>query len=439
MSPARPDPRHAGRTGDPVELTRALVRVPSVNPQLSPDGTGEAEAIGLCADWLTDWGFQTEVLKTEPGRPSLVARIGDGAPRTLLCGHLDTVGTEGMEVDPFDPVIRDGRIFGRGSCDMKSGVAAILAVGRAIARKPDGFPGTLIIALTSDEEHASIGLLDLLEHGLTADRAVVTEPTSLALCPANRGFVWANLTFRGRAAHGSRPELGRDAIRSAGYVLAALDGYEAEMRRRASHPLLGGASIHAGTIQGGTTPSIYPAECTLVLEARTLPGEGPDLVTAAVRRMVERAGERDPDQDVTVQTGLSRPGAEIAADHPLVQSLSRACRDEGLEPRLAGMSAWVESAFLIEAGIPALCFGPGALEDAHTSTESVSIEEIRQATRILERWVRSAGSAESTGPADAMGSAESTGPADSTGSAESVGSVEASEADPELPSRQGDG
>lgn len=381
------DPRKAGRTGDPVELTRALVAVPSVNPELSPAGTGEAEAVGLCAEWLTGWGFDVEVVETEPGRPSLVARLGQGAPRTLLNGHLDTVGVEGMEVAPFDPVVRDGRILGRGSCDMKSGVAAILAVARKLAKEPQSFPGTLVIALTSDEEHASIGLVDLLERGLVADRAVVTEPTSLALCPANRGFVWTHLRFRGRAAHGSRPDLGRDAIRSAGYVLAALDGYEDEVNERPAHPLLGRESVHAGTISGGSTPSIYPARCELLLESRTLPGQDPDHVLSVVRRTLERAAQRDPHQDVTLEEGLSRPGAEIPSDHPLVQDLMQACRAEGLEPRLKGMSAWVESAYLIEAGIPALCFGPGAIEDAHTSTESVSIEEIQQATRVLERWV----------------------------------------------------
>ena len=383
-----PTPHDAGRSGDPVAMTQALVAIPSVNPALSKEGTGEAQVTRVCEEWLRSWGFQVQVVETQPGRPSLVARLGTGSPVTLLNGHTDTVGVEGMTIDPFDPRIEEGHILGRGSCDMKSGLAVILAVARKVALDPGAFPGQLVVAITADEEHASIGIRDFLDGGLTADRAVVTEPTGLALCPANRGFVWVHLDVKGRAAHGSRPELGRDAIRGAGRILAELDQYEVQARGHLSHPLLPPHSIHAGTIRGGTTPPVYPDHCELILEARTLPGEGVEEVMEGVRGMVDRARKKDPELQVEFRAGLNRPPAQIASDHPLVRSLSASLREEGQEPRLEGMTAWVESAWMVEAGIPALCFGPGSIERAHTADEAVPISEIQVATRVLERWVR---------------------------------------------------
>jgi acetylornithine deacetylase len=415
---------------DALALARALVAVPSVNPDLWPDGTPEATGEGriaeLVARWLRGWGFRVETVEPAPGRTSVVARAGSGRPRTILNGHLDTVGVEGMTVDPFDPVVRHGRLFGRGSCDMKAGIGAILAAARNAARAGT-LTGEVVVALTADEEHASLGLRHLLDGGLEGDRAIVAEPTSLALHVANKGFCWVHVVVHGRAAHGSRPDLGRDAIRHAGRILAALDRYDEEIRGTTPHPLLGLPSIHAGTIRGGTAPSVYPARCELVLEARTLPGEGPEEVMARLDATVlarpaeagegERAfegsaggassspvgrppGPRRPSSPepgrpsppgVEVRAGLHRPGGEIAPDAPLAVELARACRAEGLEPKVEGMSAWVESAWFVEAGIPALCFGPGSIELAHCGDESVPVEEIHLAARILERFLSGEG------------------------------------------------
>lgn len=368
-------------------MTRVLVSIPSVNPDLSKGAAGEADVTRVCEDWLRSWGFRVEVVETKPGRPSLVARLGEGRPRTILNGHTDTVGVEGMTISPFEPRVENGDLLGRGSCDMKAGLAAILAAARRLALGNEPFPGELIVVFTADEEFASIGLRDLLDRGgLEADRAVVTEPTSLALCVANRGFTWTHVEVEGRAAHGSRPDLGRDAIRGAGRILAELDAFEAGAQT--THPLLAPTSIHAGTIRGGTAPPVYPAHCEMVLEARTLPGQTPDHVVEGVRAAVERARAVDPELTARVRAGLSRPAAELDGDHPLVTDLSAALRAEGREPTVTGMSAWVESAWFIDAGIPALCFGPGAIDRAHTADEAVPVEEIRVAARVLERFVR---------------------------------------------------
>ncbi len=387
---------------DPVELTRELVRIPSVNPSLSPAGTGEVEIARRCANLLEDGGFELRWLEAEPGRPSIVARrsVGDpsGGPCLILNGHLDTVGIEGMSVDPFEAEHRDGRIFGRGSADMKSGVAALLVAALAVARDPGSFCGEILVALTADEEHASIGLRHLLELGAldpvggadTPRFAIVTEPTSLQVMPANKGFVWFDLEAEGVAAHGSRPDRGRDAIRTLGRVLAALDLWEELARASEPHPLLGHPSIHAGTVRGGTSPSVYPAHAHLVLEARTLPRGGEEAamgwLTEAIRHRVIAL---DPETRLRLTRSIARPPAELPLDAPLVTDLLEAAGAEGHKPALEGMSAWVESAFLNEAGIPALCFGPGSIEEAHTDAESVPVDEIRLATRILERWLRS--------------------------------------------------
>jgi acetylornithine deacetylase len=386
--------RKAAHSADPVDLTRAMVAVPSVNPSLSGGGTGEEAVTRLCRDWLIEWGLEVEWIESDPGRPSLVARIGEGRPRTILNGHTDTVGVEGMRIDPFDPVLRDGRLLGRGSCDMKAGLGAILAAARRLAADPQAWPGELIVALTADEEHTSIGLRELLDGGIEADRAIVTEPTSLAISPANKGFFWAKVHVEGRAAHGSRPDLGVDAIRGAGLILAALDTYNVELTFTDPHPLLGQGSIHAGTIRGGTTPSVYPADCHMILEARTLPGEDPGEVLNRLERVVAQARTKDPRLRARIEGDLYRAGAEVATDSDLVRELSAACEADGLAPRLEGMTAWVESAWFVEAGIPAVCFGPGSIELAHTDAESVPVEEIRQAARILERVVRAGGDGE---------------------------------------------
>lgn len=386
----------AARSGESVALARALVAIPSVNPDLEEGGAGEARAADFAQELLRDWGFQVERREPAPGRVSVLARGGRRAPgarQLLLCGHLDTVGVAGMTVDPYRPEIRGGRLYGRGSCDMKGGVAALLSAARSLHET--GVRGEVAVALTADEEHASVGLLDLLEGPLAqgdtgqadaARAAVVAEPTELAVMPAHKGFQWHELRFHGRAAHGSRPDRGVDAIRQAGRFLSLLDRYEETLLSRSAHPLLGHGSVHAGTIRGGTAPSVYPEACGLVIERRTLPGEGPGEIRAEVDALVAElpAGEREA--RVEVRDGLVRPPGETHVEDPLVRGLGDAARSQGLEAPLAGMTAWVEAAFFLQAGIPAVTFGPGSIEEAHGPDESIPVDEIESAVRVLETF-----------------------------------------------------
>jgi len=386
MTAAERDVLQQAREGDPVALTRALVAIPSVNPTLAPGGAGEAEIAGACADWLRGWGLEVEVVEVAPGRCNVVATLRGDGPTLLFNGHLDTVGIEGMTVPPFGTPVHQGILRGRGSCDMKGGVGALMAAAARLAR--GGPRPNLVVALTADEEHASLGMAALVGSGVSADMAVVCEPTNLAVMPAHKGFVWVRVSFKGRAAHGSRPELGVDAIRHAGLYVAALDGYAARLRDAGKHPLLGHASFHAGTIEGGTAESVYPEACQLLLERRTLPGETSSGVLADFEEVLAGLAGREPSLAASLEVTLERPGTEVPVSSRLVQGLLEAGKAVGAPRSVAGMTAWVDAAFLNEAGIPAVCYGPGDIAQAHCADEWVEVAQIGTCADVLERFAR---------------------------------------------------
>lgn len=376
------------RAGDPVALTRDLVRIESVNPTLEAGGSGETRVAEYVADLLSDWGFEPAVTEAEAGRPNVLASLGSGeGPSLLLNGHLDTVGVDGMTIDPFGGTVADGRLMGRGSCDMKAGLAIILAA--AYRLRDVDIPGQLHLLFTADEEHASLGMqAAVAQSGLTADFGVVTEPTSLAVMPAHKGFAWVAARFKGRAAHGSRPEVGVDAIRSAGRLLAALDQLESRLEASEAHPLLGHGSVHAGTIRGGSAPSVYPDSCELRLERRTLPAENPADFEAEVRVLIDEIAAEHPEVQAELETELLRDGSDVSPDHDGVRALLEALAAEGCAQRVAGMTAWVDAAYLNAAGIPSICFGPGSIEQAHSVDEWVSLREIELGAEVLTRFAR---------------------------------------------------
>jgi acetylornithine deacetylase len=375
------------RGGDPVAIARLLVSTPSVNPVLAPGGEGEGAMAEVTASLLEGWGLDTVVQEVAPGRMNVTATLKGEGPTLLLNGHLDTVGIAGMAVEPFGAEIEGDRLIGRGSCDMKGGVAALLAATANLAA--GGSRPNLVVALTADEEHASLGMSAFVDGDVRADLAVVCEPTSLAVMPAHKGFVWISVDFRGVAAHGSRPEVGIDAIRHAGLYLAALDEYAEELRSKAEHPLLGYGSLHAGTIAGGSAESVYPGHCRLLLERRTMPGESPEEVVREFQRVLDDLRVREPALDAQLEMTLERPGSEVAADSRLVSGLLDAAKSVGVPSVVEGMTAWVDAAFLNESGVPAVCYGPGSIEQAHTADEWIDVREIRTCAEVLETFARS--------------------------------------------------
>jgi acetylornithine deacetylase len=311
----------------------------------------------------------------------------------MFAGHLDTVGVEGMTHAPWDADSRDGRIYGRGSCDMKSGVAAMCVAALAASEKLGAdAQRQIVVAVVTDEEYESLGMRALIASGVRAEHAILTEPTRLAICPAHRGFVWAELDFTGRAAHGSRYDIGVDAIRHAALVLAELDTFESDVLTRRTHDLLGHASLHASTISGGIGMSTYPDHCRLAIERRTLPGETTEQVMREIHDACDRVRSRDSRLNEAVRLIAAQAPSDVAPDAPVVQMLREALAGEGLEAPIEGLSAWTDAALLNEAGIPAICFGPGDIGLAHAAEEYVPVRDIEQATAVLERvaleWMR---------------------------------------------------
>ena len=366
--------------GDASALAAALVRIDSRNPSLSPGAPGEAACVALLRDVLDAWGFRTEVHDAAPGRPNLIARIGaaTGGGTLMFSGHLDVVGIEGMTHAPFDATIADGRLHGRGATDMKGGIGAMCAAAWRAAR--DGLSGEIIVAATADEEYESIGTRAMLERGVRADAAIVGEPTCLEIMPAHRGFVWVEVEVAGRAAHGSRWDLGVDAIRHAGLLLAELP-----LR---SHALLGRGSLHASLIEGGIGMSTYPDRCVLRLERRTLPGETSADAVHEVERACDAVRRRRPSFDASVRLLMSQGPSDVAVDAAIVRELEGALAGCGEGVRVSGMSAWTDAALLNAAGIPAVCFGPGDISLAHAAAEYIPLDEIDRATAVLAALAR---------------------------------------------------
>jgi acetylornithine deacetylase len=376
--------------GDARELATALVRIDSRNPSLAPGAPGEAPCVALLRDVLQSWGFRTEVHDAAPGRPNLLARIGAASSgRTLmLSGHLDVVGVEGMVHEPFAGTISAGRLHGRGATDMKGGIGAMCAAAWRAAH--EGLTGEIIIAATADEEFESIGTRAMLERGVRADAAIVGEPTCLDIMPAHRGFVWVEVVVSGRAAHGSRWDIGVDAIRHAGLLLAELDRVDAEDLPRREHPLLGRGSLHASEIEGGIGMSTYPDRCVVRLERRTLPGETGAEVVAEVERACDAVRARRASFDASVRLLMAQGPSDVRENAMIVRELGGALRDCSEEVRVSGMSAWTDAALLNAAGIPAVCFGPGDISLAHAAAEYIPLHEIDRATAVLaalaQRW-----------------------------------------------------
>lgn len=386
-------------SGDAVALTRELVRIDSRNPTLVAGAPGEARVARTLAQVLDAWGFSVELREAAPGRPNVIARIGNASPDArslMLNGHLDVVGVEGMVHPPWGASEHEGRLYGRGSSDMKAGVAAMCAAAaRAVSASGGTLDGEIIVAGVVDEEYSSLGTRALVAEGVRADAAVVTEPTKLAIMPSHKGFVWIDVVVQGRAAHGSRWDVGVDAIRHAGLLLAALDAIDADLLTTRDHPLLGRPSLHASTIAGGIGLSTYPDRCQFTIERRTIPGEATSAVMREIEDAFDRVRARRPELVATTSLLFEQPPSDVSIDAPIVRALDGALRACGEEVQVTGMSAWTDAAILNEAGIPAICFGPGDISLAHAAEEYVRVDEIERATLVLAalamEWMRTGG------------------------------------------------
>lgn len=265
----------------------------------------------------------------------------------------------------------------------------------AAARAVDaGLDGELVICAVTDEEFRSAGTSTLLSRGVRASAAIVTEPTRMAIAPSHKGFVWFDVTVAGRAAHGSRYDVGIDAIRNTGLLLAQIDNLERTELIGRTHPLLGRASIHASLIEGGIGMSTYPDRCVLKLERRTIPGESTEAALDQIKQSCAAVKTRCPEFEATVTVEFAQAPSDVALDAAIVTALEHAMRAEGEKEGVIGLSAWTDAALLNEAGIPAICYGPGDIALAHAAEEYVDSAEIERACKVLTRlaldWSRGA-------------------------------------------------
>lgn len=364
-----------------ISLLSDLVAIDSINPDLVPGAAGEAQIAHYVAEWLTTAGLEVTIDEPAPGRPNVVGIVrGTGGGRTLMLNaHTDTVGVAGMTA-PFTPRVDGNRLYGRGAYDMKGSLAAcMLAAVRAKALK---LRGDVIITAVSDEEYASIGTASIVKQW-RADAAIVTEPTHLNLCVAHRGFVWLEVETYGVAAHGSRPELGVDAIAKMGHVLVGLEELDRTLRAVPTHALLHSGSLHASLIAGGQELSSYPARCLVGVERRTIPGETTAVVVGQIQAILDRLAATDPHFKAEVRTTLVRDPFEIAQEAPIVDLLRQQIRQHlGHEPTIYGDKPWMDTAILSTAGIPAVIFGPTGA-GAHAVEEWVDLESVAQCTDVL--------------------------------------------------------
>jgi acetylornithine deacetylase len=368
-----------------VRTLQALVRINSINPSIAADGAGEAEIAGYVARTLAGIGARAEVFEPQRGRATAVGTLrGTGGGRSLMLnGHADTVGVTGMS-GPFDAEIRHGRMYGRGTHDMKGSLAACLGAVKSLVDARTRLRGDLVVAAVADEEYGSLGTEDLLTRCRT-DAAIVAEPTNLDVCLAHKGYIWIEVEVKGRAAHGSRFTEGVDANMRMGRFLAALERIEEMLRTSPGHPLVGPPSLHAATIQGGSGLSTYAERCVLQIERRTVPGESVDGAVSQIQAIADRLTADDSTFQATVRPFFSRQPFEVRPEAAIVRSLAAAASATlGAPPRFIGDTPWMDSALLAEAGIETVVMGPTGGGE-HSAVEWVDIDSVVQMAEILAR------------------------------------------------------
>ena len=368
-----------------VELAKALVACDSTNPDLNPGGAGEGAVGELIAARLRAAGMEVELVEVRPGRPNVIGRLpGRGGGRTLmLCGHTDVVSAD---PDGFEPRIHDGRLYGRGSVDMKGGLAAAIVAAENLA---SGTPlaGDVLVAAIIDEEWVSLGAESLVQTH-RADGAILAEQSDLDLVVEHGGFAWFEVTSEGVEAAGIDPDHGVDAITLLAPVLQGIAVLDAELATRPA-PEYGRPSVHASMISGGSQFPAYPTSCTLSIERCTVAGETVADARREVGALLDAARAADPRFTATTTLVVGREPVKLDSGGPLVQALeAEITRHRGAPPRHLGDIGWADSGLLVEAGIPCVIFGPTGA-GCHTAEEYVEVDSLVACAEIIENAARS--------------------------------------------------
>jgi len=370
---------------DVRDLLTRMIRSKSLNPP------GDVrECAGLIAGELKKRGLPAEILEEKPGVANVVSSLqGQAGGKTLIWnGHFDVVPPgENWEVDPFGGVFRDGYIYGRGSSDMKSGLAAMIVALTALQKAQSPFKGRIVFQAVGDEETGSEGgtmLMIRKKIGAEAAYAIVSEPTNLQISIGNRGLRWIEVTVKGRACHAGRPHLGANALQAAARMISGLE----KLTFKARHPLfeIPTPSLSVTMVQAGTKINIIPERCTFAIDRRMIPGE----TSESVRQEIEEVLQKGLSEGISTEVRITHEGwdpYDLNPDSPLVRGLSRAIKEViGEAPKLKGKAGCTDASHLVhKAQIPSVCFGPGLEDTAHTANERVALEKVVQAAKIYAR------------------------------------------------------
>lgn len=370
-----------------VRLLQDLIALPSVNPAFfsDPQLHGEHRVAAFLESAARRQGLDVESQAVVPGRSNLLVRLsprGEVRHRVLLAPHMDTVGEPAYALQ-LTPVVRDGRIYGRGACDTKGSVAAFFQslLNVAAAGPRPNHTEILFVGLI-DEENMQLGSRHFAQHGPQGDLAIVGEPTGLEIVTAHKGDVWLRLRTTGRSAHGATPHRGKNAVTAMARIVLALETeYAAELAARPAHPRLGRPTVNVGRIDGGRQPNIVPAECTIDIDRRTLPGETEAGVRREIIALLRRHGLKASYDNL--RTSPCEP-LDTCPDLPLVRSLTRAAGRKGTR----GVHYFTDAAPLAAGGTPSVVFGPGDIAQAHTEREWLAISQLEKSIQILERFLR---------------------------------------------------
>ena len=376
-----------------IELLARLVACPSVNPagkETFAPPYGEERMSQLLAEIVTPWGAGVSIEEAAPGRPNFLARFrGKDSSRCLLLeAHSDTVQIDDMTIPPFEPSVREGRLYGRGSCDTKAALAAMLAAMREIL-DTDGRPPTdVLLGSSCNEEYGARGIQAMVKSGLGVDAAVVGEPTRLMPVHAHKGVIRWRIATHGVAAHSSLPEKGVSAISHMAKVIATIDGPLRSELARKSHPLLGAPRISVGTIRGGTQFNIVPSYCVIEVDRRLIPPETAEAAAGEVARLLEEYQREDPTFKFDIEHAMDYPPFYEEPDSPLIGLVQKACRDVGLSGELSAEPYGTNAGFLKTSGISCVVLGPGDAAQAHTVDEFVEIEQVEKAVALYAGIIR---------------------------------------------------
>ena len=372
-----------------VALLADLVAIPSMNP-MGRARTGVEYSEGPLATYIADFLHKNRVDaaldEVAPGRPNVVGTIDVGAPTTVMLeAHLDTVHADTMEIPPFSPEVKNGRLYGRGACDTKGSLAAFLFAAISLLNQPGSLRRNVVLAAVADEEYRFSGARRLIQRGMKADYGIAGEPTRLRIVRAHKGVTRWKIVTQGKAAHSAYPERGENAIYMMAQVVQRMEYHAADLLSEKPHPLLGPPTLSVGVIEGGQTVNIVPDRCWIDVDRRTLPSETTETVLAPVRCLLAEV------QGATLEPPyLAVTGMEVSETAPIVRMLGNAIREETGGVTIESAQYATDAGIYNDAGIPTVVFGPGDIAQAHTSAEFLELSELEAAVAIIRRVLTSA-------------------------------------------------